>query len=772
LNGHSVTLAKILQLRTNFDYRPGEFMAQNLLPRDEDRPYQVFVKICSANSTPGDAVAEDGRCWWFESSPETGGNAENRAFAGTPAFASPEQFAGLGADIRSDLYSLGVTLWEMLAGQVPFRGAPTEVMYQHQHGPLPLEQLENVPQPVVVLLEVLLEKDPARRFGNPTDLLKALPAAMRAVQARRTIRHQNLRMASNQKFSPGPKKLSATKVPKRSIAVLPFDTLSHAKGTTYFADGVQDEILSNLAKVSQLKVISRTSVMTFRAGDNRNLRSIAEALGVANVVEGTVRRDGKHIRLTIRLVDARADEALWSESYDRDLTDIFAIQSEVAQTIAGKLAARLSPQEKKRIAAKPTDNLEAYDRYLRAKELLVNAQAVIIVGNTWKPVREAVTLLGEAIQLDPKFTLAYCASARAHDLLYLNYDLTPQRRALGDEAINSALNLQPGLPEVHLAYAFHLYFGYRNYERARVQLAIARSGLPNNSEAILLAGSMDMRQGNWEKAIQELKEALTLDPRNTIAIPELALSFFFTRRFREAGQAFDRAIDLAPEQPLLKVEKAFFADFLKTADDSELQSAIEALPKQLADSDKVLTWRLYLALIRRDFTQAKELIEKMKRGEEDAWFAFGKAPVPVGCYSILVARLQGILSGPNTDYAETRQLLSQKVNKLPANAKLLSQLAVIDALLGNRQLAISEAKRAAEMLPISRDAMDGTKVLANLATVYSWTNELDLAFETIGVLTKVPNGIYYADLKLDPCLEPLRQDPRYEKLLGELAPRD
>jgi tetratricopeptide (TPR) repeat protein len=283
---------------------------------------------------------------------------------------------------------------------------------------------------------------------------------------------------------------------------------------------------------------------------------------------------------------------------------------------------------------------------------------------------------------------------------------------------------------------------------------------------------MDSRQGNWEKAIRELNQALTLDPRNTIAISELALSFFFTRRFREAGQTFDRAIDLAPDQPLLKVEKAFFADFLKTGDDSEFRSAIEALPKQLADSDKVLTWRLYLCLIRRDFQKADELIKTMKHGEDDANFAFGKAPVPVGCYSILVARLQGKLSGPNADFAETRELLNQKVNKSSANAKLLSQLAVVDALLGDKQLAIPEAKRAAEMMPISRDALDGPNVLANLATVYAWTNELDLAFETIGVLTKVPNGIYYADLKLDPCLEPIRKDPRYVKLLAELAPRD
>ena len=335
------------------------------------------------------------------------------AFAGTPEFASPEQFAGIGVDIRSDLYSLGVTLWEMLTGKTPFRGTPGEVMHQHQHAPLPLEQLEDVPQPVVVLLEVLLEKDPAQRFQNPTDLLKVVPVVMGAVEARRSIKRRNLRTAFVQQLSSKPKKLPSIGLPKRSIAVLPFDTLSHAKGNTYFADGVQDEILSNLAKLSQLKVISRTSVMTFRPGANRNLRSIAESLGVTNVVEGTVRRDGKRVRLTIRLVNARTDETLWSESYDRDLTDIFAIQSEIAQTVASKLRSQLSPQERQGIEEKPTNDLESYDLYLQAKQLIPHGNSMLV---QWEAEREhlpkAVRLLGEATQRDPKFALAYCLMAK------------------------------------------------------------------------------------------------------------------------------------------------------------------------------------------------------------------------------------------------------------------------------------------------------------------------------------------------------------------------
>jgi serine/threonine protein kinase len=271
-------------------------------------------------------------------------------FAGTPAFASPEQFAGVGVDIRSDLYSLGVVLWEMLTGEVPFRGSPAEVMYQHQYAPLPLERFEGVAQPVVDLVKILLNKDPTRRFQNPAEFIRTIRSVKRAI-------FQESEMAS------GP----VTWASERSIAVLPFESLSDDRSDSYFADGVQDEILSNLAKISRLKVISRTSVMTYRPAGNRNLPSIAATLGVACVVEGTVRRDGKRVRIVTRLVDARSDETLWCERYDRDLTDIFGIQSEIAAAVAAKLSAQLSPEEREDIVQRPTEDLEAYDLYLQAK---------------------------------------------------------------------------------------------------------------------------------------------------------------------------------------------------------------------------------------------------------------------------------------------------------------------------------------------------------------------------------------------------------------------
>ena len=571
------------------------------------------------------------------------------------------------------------------------------------------------------------------------------------------------------------KTVSSSSVPEiltKSIAVLPFESLSANKDDTYFADGFQDEILNHLAKIAQLTVISRTSVMQYRVDQKRDLRQIASALGVANVLEGTVRRNGNRVRVSIELVDARHDKTTWADSFDRDLTDIFAIQSEVAQTIATKLAATLSAEEKRKIEKKPTENLEAYDLYLRAKELLVSARVSAGFGSVEKSLVDAIGFLDQAIRLDPKFTLAYCASAEAYDLLYFWYDPTPERRTLGDAAVKSALDLQPDLPEVRLAYAYHLYRGYHDYEQARTQLAIARRGLPNDSEAIALEARMDRRQGQFEKAIQEFSDAITRDPHNSVFIEDLALTLSVMRQFRAAEQMFDRLIELRPDQPILRVQKPVFVTFNKTGDDTAVRAAIATLPASMADDRDALSLRLTFALVDRHWPQAKELIEKMKGGEDDGNFAYGRINVPIGCYSILLARLQGEQPGVNSGFGETRELLNQKVQKAPANAQLLSQLAVVDALLNNKEVAVAEAKHAAELLPVSKDALVGPLMEMNLAVVYAWTNELGLAFEKLSSLAKLTNGIFYGPLKRDPEWEPLRQDPRYEKLLAELAPRD
>jgi TolB-like protein/Flp pilus assembly protein TadD len=569
---------------------------------------------------------------------------------------------------------------------------------------------------------------------------------------------------------------AAVAIPAKSIAVLPFENISANKDDNYFADGVQDEILNNLAKIAQLKVISRTSVMQYRADTKRDLRQIANALGVANVLEGTVRRDRNRVRVSTELIDARNDSTVWADSYDRDLTDIFTIQSEVAQTIARKLTATLSPEEKKIIEQKPTDNLAAYDLYLRAKESIAEVELALASGNFEKLLIESIARLEQAVQLDPKFTLAFCAATHAHDLLYISYDPTPNRRGLGDAAIGNALRLQPDLPDVHLDYAYHLYFCYRDYERALVQLAIAKPGLPNNSDAVELPAFIHRRQGNFEKAVQEFNEALTLDPRNPDPLSDLAYTLYAMRQFRAAGGVYDKLIARVPDQPMLKVQKARLVTFMKTGDDKAVLSAIAELPTSTAKDRGVLSLSLSFALDDRDWPRAKQFLEQLERdeigGEDDGNFGYATVPVPAGCYSILLSRLQRDNPEEIPSFAEAREQLNQKVQASPGNALLLSALGIVDALLTRKEEAIKEARRAAEMLPISKDAMDGPGVLTNLAVVYAWTNESDLAFEQLAVLTKTPHGVYYGQLKADQLWTPIRKDPRFEKLLAELAPKE
>ena len=729
------------------------------------------------------------------------------SFTGTPGYASPEQFAGVGTDIRSDLYSVGISLWEMLSGQLPFQGSGVELMYQHQHAALPTEKLRNVPAPIIALLQVLLAKDPSQRFQSPAQLRNALPRVREAIGSRSPLTAEELRSVGDQAAEylsqrktkrhalrwalgaglcmagllgwfffvgyRGPffnqRSIESTPAEK-SIAVLPFENISANKDDGYFADGVQDEILNNLAKIAQLKVISRTSVMQYRAEKKRDLRQIANALGVANVLEGTVRRDGNHVRVSTELVDARNDNTIWADSYDRDLTNIFFIQSEVARTIAGRLTATLSPEEKKRIEAKPTENLEAYDRYLRASELLAKVRLLDSATGSRQPLLDAIAFLDQAVQLDPKFALAYCAMTEAQDRFYSYCERTDQHRALGDEAINAALRLRPDLPEARLEYGVHLFVTYREYERARAQLAMARRGLPNNSRVIASQAFVEARQGDFEKAIHGLEEAIDIDPLDATLAGELGFTSFCARRFRTVEGAYDQAIAFFQDNYILKVRRTWIAIEAK-GDSTGWRALAPSLPLSALESVEILSDRIYLAVGRRDWEEAQSLLAQLN-GDVDASIWSRSSPVPRVRYAILIARSQGESPDALSRFVGLREELGRKVAATPLDADLLSDLAVIDALLNRKQAAIAEAKQAAEIVPISRDAVEGPPLLVNLAMVYAWCNEPDLAFAQLDTLAKTPRGIYAGSLMLDPVWDPLRKDPRFEKLLAELAPKD
>ena len=723
------------------------------------------------------------------------------AFIGTPAYASPEQFAGVATDIRSDLYSLGVTLWEMLSGKLPFGGPAAELMYQHQHAEPPIEKLKSIPVPVIALLQVLLAKDANQRFQSPAQLQQALTKVRGAIHSGSRLRADELRSVSAEMTADVPKrkpsKLSirwvvgvglcvagglivwifssghlglfsqqATKAgsTEKSIAVLPFDNISPNKDDAYFADGVQDEILNNLAKIAQLKVVSRTSVMQYRADTKRDLRQIAAALGVASVLEGTVRRDANHVRVSTELVDAHNDNTIWADSYDRDLTDIFAIQSEIAQRVASKLSAQLSPEEQKDIEEKPTTNLEAYDLYLQAKQLLNN---VVFWGREKENYLRAINLLEQATQVDHQFAVAYCLIAKAHDCLYSEQlDPTVERRALGDAAVNEALRLRPDLSQVHLAVASHLYTCYHDYQRARVQIAIAAQSLPNSPILLELTALIDQAQGRWEKATAGLERATTLDPRNPELLENLSWNYWWLRRYPDTARILDRLIEIEPNQPVFTLRKAR-AVFAEKADLSTVRAAYEAISSSMKDDPEVTFFRAYYAMCARDFGAAEQIVSKSQNGE----IGFFGALVPREIFVLWLEFVQG-KHPTGEQFGAAREQLYRRVEVDRTNPYLLTALALADVALGHKEQSLQEGQHAMQIRPTSEDAVEGPVIAAGVALVYVWADQLDTAFQQLDTLVRAPNyRITYGDLKTYPGWDPLRKDRRFEKLLAQLAPQ-
>src|SRR5207249_380583 len=345
---------------------------------------------------------------------------------------------------------------------------------------------------------------------------------------------------------------------EKSIAVLPFENFSEDKAFAFFADGVQDEILSDLAKIADLKVISRTSVMRYRSSADRDLRQIAQQLGVAHVLEGSVQRSANHVRVSAQLIDARNDTHVWAEKYDRDLADVFAIQSEIAEKIAAQLQAKLSPTEKSAMNERPTSDMVAYDLYLRAKELTYDSD--VNPSREREDLFKAVQLLDQAVARDPVFLLAHCQLAYAHDVIYLaNFDHTETRLALAETSVRAAVRLQPDSGETHLAQAIHFYWGYLNYDRAREELAKAQRALPSSAQIFHFLGLIDRRQGRWDEAIRNLERAVDLDPRNVSTIPDLVETYFNLRRYEETIAVAYRALALEPRSISFRTWPALIA---------------------------------------------------------------------------------------------------------------------------------------------------------------------------------------------------------------------
>jgi tetratricopeptide (TPR) repeat protein len=425
----------------------------------------------------------------------------------------------------------------------------------------------------------------------------------------------------------------------------------------------------------------------------------------------------------------------------------------------------LSPEERKGIEEKPTNNLEAYDLYLQAKQLL---NSVVMWGGIKETYSKAISLLEEATQKDQQFALAYCLIAKAHDYIYwYRTDRTPERRALGDAAVNEALRLRPDLAEVHLAAARHLLFCYGDGERARVQTAIAAQTLSNSPDLLHLTALIDRVQGRWEKSTADLQKAAILDPRDPDLIETLAWNYFCLRRYRDAERILDRLIELEPEQPFFPLSKARFG-FDEKADVKGARAAYEALSSSMKDDPEVTFFRLWLAMCARDFAAAEEIVGESPNEE----LFFFQAFVPRQVWTVWLELVQG--NHPTTEqFGAVREQLYRKVEANPADPFLMTALALVDVAVGRKEESIQEGRRAMQMLPISEDAFDGPSIAAYVALVFAWANRPDLAFEQLDIVIRLPNlRLTYGDLATNPGWDPLRKDPRFDKLLAELAPKD
>jgi TolB-like protein/Tfp pilus assembly protein PilF len=536
----------------------------------------------------------------------------------------------------------------------------------------------------------------------------------------------------------------------KSIAVLPFENLSDEKENAYFADGIQDDVLTNLSKIGDLKVISRTSVMPYR-GKGSNVREIGKALGVGAILEGSVRRMGNRVRVNVQLINADTDEHIWAEDYDRDLTDVFAIQTDLAQQIVRELQAKLSPMEKAQIERRPTENGEAYLAFMQGHEIFYRPDK--FRSNTEK----AEQLFDEATKLDPNFAGAFAALARVHEWTYRDFDPTPARKEKARVAAETAIRLQPELPEAHLAMGFYYYYCERDYQGALKEFAIAKLRLPNSPEVYMAIGAIERRQGKWKESTANLERASSLSPKDAWVLQNLADNYYANKNFEAAEKIFDRAIEAAPQSLGPRAEKANLAVAWK-GDLSVMEKELTQMPAGV-DPDGLVTFsRVQLLLLQRKFPDAIALV---KQSPQDVFHYDKPREFFEGAiYTFLNDKEKAVSA-----FKRARPIAEKALREGPNDASRHVVLGMILAGLGEKELAISEGKRAVELLPESEDALDGPKTTVALAQIYTWTGETDQALQILERSLSTPNGITIPFLRLDPMWDPLRSDPRFQALI-------
>jgi TolB-like protein len=552
---------------------------------------------------------------------------------------------------------------------------------------------------------------------------------------------------------------------KKSIAVLPFASLSDDKNDAYFADGVQDQILTNLAKVSDLKVISHTSVRQYKTGAERNMREIGQQLGVAYIMEGSVQRARDRLRINATLIDARTDSHVWAETYDRTAADLFAIQSELAQSIVTQLKATLSPRQKAEIEERPTQDLDAFELYLQAKAIV---DSYINATDVRATLLQALKSLDEAIRRDPSFVSAYCYAARANDLLFFfDLDSTPDRISMAEAAVKAALRLRPDSAEAHFARGDYYFRCLRDYDRAQEELAIARPGLPNSTPFFILSGYINRRRNHFADAERDFSTAFALDPRNPNAYNLLADTYVLQHRFPEAVHVYDNVLAAGEHVPIVQVRRAA-CTLWGTGNTRPLRDILAKFPDMEFAGGQTPA-RAWMAMLDGNYAEAERILAASPRQDfQDIDFSFY---FPKSWYHAMIARAKGDPAGATAAFRECREILTQRLIVKPEHARTIAVLAQVDAGLGEKEVAVGEAQHAIDLMPISKDIYDGALVLEGLAQVYAWSGDHGRAIELVQKLVTMPGYTNYGRLKLHPLWSPLRGDPRFEKIVASLAPK-
>jgi serine/threonine protein kinase/Tfp pilus assembly protein PilF len=710
--------------------------------------------------------------------------------SGTLVYMSPQQLNGERCTNLDDIYSLGASVYELLTSKPPFYSGNIDRQICERVAPSITERRKEldiepalVPQVWEDAVAACLAKDRSRRPQSAAEVAQRLQ-----LTAGQTRTRSAPAKSSNKKallvggiaalsllalaglyvgvLKRETKPVSQTAaIPEKSIAVLPFENLSEEKANQFFADGVQDEILTDLARIADLKVISRMSVMQYKSGIARNLREISQQLGVANVVEGRVQRSGNRVRVNAQLVDTRTDRHLWAQTYDRDLADVFAIQSEIAKTIADQLQAKLSPREQAAIERPPTSDITAFDLYTRAKTVLLRLGS--LATGERPNVLQAIDLLNQAVARDPSFFDAYCLLAFSHYVLYFEgFDHTSARLALAEVAVQAASGLRPDAGETHLARAQNLYLGYLDYEGAMGELELARQTVPNDPRLFFWRGMIERRQGRWQESIQDLERGIELDPRNFHILEEAAFCYKALRRYGEERATRDRVLAFEPDNAVIKVERAL-VELNSKANTRPLHQMIDSIrASNPAAMPSIADAWLVCALAERDATTAK-----------DALTTSGENPINLtsndnvrfkrSFFEGVIARVAKDDDKARLAFTAARAEQEKIVRAQPNYALAVCALGLIDAALGRKDGALREGRRAVELLPPEKDALDGSAMVKYLAMIAAWVGDKDLAFEQLAIAIRLPTGLSYGELKLLPLWDPLRGDRRFEKLTEE-----